>query len=171
MHRFAKKQMSESAHNMIKGRVAETIVQELFLSNNYLVFHYGMERTLPEILPTIRKSLDEVSRAIKSQPDFVIQDRFTGELMYLEVKFRCNGRFDIDDLPNLYPYKNAHFVIVSPSNIQAIHYSDLAKGYRINNCADRKLKDYPFFKLDKNSVQQFEKYIHEFFGNTNNSTE
>lgn len=29
--------------NSIKGRVAETIIQELFLAHDYNVFHYGME--------------------------------------------------------------------------------------------------------------------------------
>ncbi|MGW1456606.1 hypothetical protein ACWBC2_16595 [Salegentibacter agarivorans] len=30
-------------YNMIKGRIAETLIQELFLSLNYNVFRYGME--------------------------------------------------------------------------------------------------------------------------------
>ncbi len=34
-------------YNMVKGRVAETLIQELFLSLGYNVFHYGMERSVP----------------------------------------------------------------------------------------------------------------------------
>ena len=31
-------------YNMIKGRIAETLIQELFLSLDYNVFHYGYSR-------------------------------------------------------------------------------------------------------------------------------
>jgi hypothetical protein len=34
---------------MAKGRVAATLIQELFLSLGYNVFHYGMERSVPGI--------------------------------------------------------------------------------------------------------------------------
>lgn len=37
------------SENAIKGRVAETIIQELFLMLGYSVFHYGMERSVPGI--------------------------------------------------------------------------------------------------------------------------
>jgi hypothetical protein len=34
-------------YGMIKGRIAETLIQELFLSLKYNVFRYGMENTIP----------------------------------------------------------------------------------------------------------------------------
>jgi hypothetical protein len=34
-------------YNMIKGRIAETLIQELFLSLGFSVFRYGMENTIP----------------------------------------------------------------------------------------------------------------------------
>ncbi len=34
------------SQNLIKARVAETIIQELFFDNNYHVYNYGMERTI-----------------------------------------------------------------------------------------------------------------------------
>lgn len=158
--------MNENSHNMIKGRVAETIIQELFVANYYHVFNYGMERTLPGILSTIKMSSDEVSSAIRSQPDFVIQDRATGELMYVEVKYRASGCFSVDDLSDDFPYKNAHFVVVSPDRIQAIHYGELIKGFSLKNTSDRDVLSYPFFKLSLKSVNQFKGYVADFFGNT-----
>lgn len=158
--------MSECSHNMIKGRVAETIIQELFVANYYHVFNYGMERTLPGILSTIQMSSDEVSSAIRSQPDFVIQDRTSGELMYVEVKYRTSGCFSIDDLVDNFPYKNAHFVVVSPDRIQAIHYQELIKGFSLRSGKNRDIMKYPFFKLSQKSVNQYKEYIQEFFGTT-----
>ena len=37
----------EYRHNMIKARIAETLVEELFLSMEWSVFRYGMENTIP----------------------------------------------------------------------------------------------------------------------------
>lgn len=156
--------MSENSHNMIKGRVAETIIQELFIANYYHVFNYGMERTLPGILSTIKMSNDAVSSAIRSQPDFVIQDRSTGDLLYVEVKYRASGHFSIDDLIDDYPYKNAHFVIVLQSKIQAIHYSELTKGFSLSPAHESSILNYPFFKVSKKSVIEFEGYIADFYG-------
>jgi methanogenic corrinoid protein MtbC1 len=39
---------------MIKVRVAEAIVKELFQVNGYRVYDYGMERTLPEAIENIK---------------------------------------------------------------------------------------------------------------------
>ena len=38
----------ENRENMIKGRIAETLIEELFLSMKYSVFRYGMENTVLE---------------------------------------------------------------------------------------------------------------------------
>lgn len=50
--------MSDKDHNyrfnMIKGRIAETLIQELFLSLGYNVFRYGMENTIPGIMDLLR---------------------------------------------------------------------------------------------------------------------
>ena len=44
------------SENTIKGRVAETIIQELFLAHRFNVFHYGMERSIPGIAELTRKT-------------------------------------------------------------------------------------------------------------------
>src|SRR6266446_969480 len=41
-------------YNMIKGRIAETLIQELFLSLKYNVFRYGMENTIPGIMDLLK---------------------------------------------------------------------------------------------------------------------
>src|SRR5258708_2089469 len=61
--------------NMIKGRLAESLIQELFLSRGYNVFPYGMENTIPGIMESLKGSKrTDVSNHIKSMPDFVIQE-------------------------------------------------------------------------------------------------
>ncbi len=48
--------------NSIKGRVAETIIQELFLAHGFNVFHYGMERSVPGIAQLTRKTDGDVKK-------------------------------------------------------------------------------------------------------------
>ena len=55
--------------NSIKGRVAETIIQELFLAHEFNVFHYGMERSVPGIAQLTRKTRGAVNDRIRSMPD------------------------------------------------------------------------------------------------------
>lgn len=58
---------------MIKGRIAETLIQELFPSLGFSVFRYGMENTIPGIMELLKGVRSDVADQIKRMPDFVIQ--------------------------------------------------------------------------------------------------
>jgi len=151
--------VQEFSHNLIKGRVAETIVQELFQANGYNVFSYGMERTVPAIIHGIRGLNSEVAKAIRSMPDFVMQNMRNGELFYVEVKYRAWGHFTINDLIEDYPYGNAHFIIVTNRNILHISYNDLKAGKR-----PVALKSDNLFGLSAKSLKVYREYVGEFLG-------
>ncbi len=87
-------------YNMIKGRVAETLIQELFLSLGFNVFHYGMERSVPGITNLLKGIKSPVAREIRSMPDFIIQDTHN-EVYFVEVKYRAKENFSFEDLPLL----------------------------------------------------------------------
>ena len=44
---------------MIKGRIAETLIEELFLSLGFNVFRYGMENTVPGIMKLLKGVIAE----------------------------------------------------------------------------------------------------------------
>jgi len=147
------------SHNLIKGRVAETIVQELFQANDYNVFSYGMERTVPAIIHGIRGMNTEVAKAIRSMPDFVMQNMRNGELFYVEVKYRAWGHFTIKDLIEDYPYNNAHFIIVTNRSMMHITYQDLKAGKKL-----MALRSDNLFGLSAESLQIYKTYVQEFLG-------
>lgn len=152
------------SQNLIKARVAETIIQELFFDNNYNVYNYGMERTMPELKTNIsRNTKDKVSVAIRSMPDFVIQHLQSGELFYVEVKFRASGKFEFKDLLENFPYENAHFIIVSKNAIKCISYKELKEGKSITKDDNRHLSDYPCFRFNNKSINKHLKYVNDFF--------
>jgi len=63
----------EIRENMIKGRIAETLVEELFLSMKYSVFRYGMENTVPGVMDLLKGVRSDVANNIRRMPDFVVQ--------------------------------------------------------------------------------------------------
>jgi translation elongation factor EF-Ts len=77
--------------NLIKGRIAETIIEELFLSLGFQVYKYGMENTIPGIMDLLKGVKDEVAMEIKRMPDLVVYK--DGRAHFIEVKFRASGTF------------------------------------------------------------------------------
>src|SRR5690348_14591941 len=118
-------------YGMIKGRIAETLIQELFLSLNYNVFRYGMENTIPGIMELLRGVRSDVAQEIRRMPDFVIQNKKNGEVFFVEVKFRSSGEFKLKDLPKNYPYRNAYIILVSKKHIKCVTIQELENGDEI----------------------------------------
>lgn len=149
--------------NMIKGRIAETLIQELFLSLGYNVFRYGMENTIPAIITLLKGVKNEVANEIKSMPDFVIQNPRNNEVHFVEVKFRKNGTFKRSDLPKDYAWSNAYFIIVSKKHIKCITFDELEKGDEITATSKNYLGSRKEFDLDKQTIIEFCEFALTFF--------
>lgn len=152
-------------YNMIKGRIAETLIQELFLTLKYNVFRYGMENTIPGIMELLKGVKSEVAEEIKRMPDFVIQNPKNGEVFFIEVKFRAAEQFSIKDLPKNYAWENAYFVIVSKKHIKCISFSELRDGEMITETSRNYLGSRKEFDTDKEVIIQFCKFAVKFFEN------
>lgn len=122
------KRESKYKEGMIKGRIAETLVEELFLSLGFNVFRYGMENTVPGIMKLLKGVRSDVADNLRKMPDFVIQNTNTGEVYFVEVKFRASEEFSLNDIEKDYPFKNAFFIIVSKKHIKCITYQELING-------------------------------------------
>jgi len=154
---------------MIKGRIAEAIVEQLFLSSGYNVFRYGMENTIPGVMELLKGVQGDVVEDIRSMPDFVIQNKNNPNKVYfIEVKFRANGNFNRYDLdknhPN-YPYKNAYIVLVSKQHIKCVKVEELYKNIEITQNSENYLGDRTEFDLDKGKIIKFCKFASKFFEN------
>src|SRR6187401_1028315 len=107
-------------YGMIKGRIAETLIQELFLSLDYNVFRYGMENTIPGIMELLKGVRSEVANEIRRMPDFVVQSPKNNEVYFVEVKFRASEFFSRKDLAKDYPWQNAYIIVVSKKHIKCL---------------------------------------------------
>ncbi|MBX2980483.1 MAG: hypothetical protein KF905_14440 [Flavobacteriales bacterium] len=149
--------------NSIKGRVAETIIQELFLAHGYNVFHYGMERSVPGIAQLTRKTNGPVKQQIRSMPDFVVQDPRNHKLHFVEVKYRASGLFSIDDIKGEYPWPHAFFIVVSKEHIKCLTYKQLAAGKAITPTCNNLLIVRKDLDLDRNTIVEFGRIARKFF--------
>ena len=149
--------------NTLKGRMAEHLVQDLFIQNDYNVFNFGLERLHPVLSKNVRTKETKTSKALRFMPDFVVQSKKNGDLFYLEVKFRANGFFEFDETYMEYPYHNAWFVIVSPEKIQCMHYKLLMKKNKITSHTNLSLASVKQFHIDKNILEEYEQYAQVMF--------
>ena len=150
-------------YNMIKGRIAETLIQELFLSLGYSVFRYGMENTIPGIMDLLKGVRSDVASDIRRMPDFVVQNPKNGEVYFVEVKFRASGEFKYTDLPKNYPYRNAYVVLVSKKHIKCVTVEELEDGKEITPSSRNYLGDRKEFNLDKKTIIDFCDFAIQFF--------
>ena len=148
--------------SMIKGRIAETLIEELFLSLNYSVFRYGMENTVPGIMNLLKGVRSDVAKNIKRMPDFVIQKN--NEVFFIEVKFRKSEEFNFkkDKLAD-YPYENCYFVVVSKKHIKCISYEELKNGKAITPTCHNYLGNRKEFELDRDVIIDFCNFAVKFF--------
>jgi hypothetical protein len=147
--------------NMIKGRIAEALIEELFLALKYNVFRYGMENTVPGIMELLKGVRGDVANDIRRMPDFVIQKG--NDVYFVEVKFRADESFSIKDLHKNYPYENAYFILVSKKHIKCISYAELKEGKEITPEDRKYLGSRKEFELDKDVIIDFCEFAIKFF--------
>ncbi len=152
---------SHFTEGMIKGRIAETLVEELFLTLDYNVFRYGMENTVPGIMKLLKGVRGDVATNIRRMPDFVVQKG--KEVFFVEVKFRTSEEFTMKDLPKNYPFENAFFIVVSKKHIKCITYKELIDGKEITPTSKNYLGSRKEFDLDKQVIIDFCNFAVKFF--------
>lgn len=151
--------------NVIKGRIAETIVEQLFISLGFKVFRFGMENTVPGIIPMLDEvnEHDKVSKMIRRMPDFVvIRD---GKVHFIEVKYRANENYNFEDLSKKgeYHYKEALFVVLSKRHIKCLSYRELENKKEITEKCQNYLGKRPEFENDQEEIIRYCRYAVKFF--------
>lgn len=154
---------SRYRENMIKGRIGETLIEELFLSLGYNVFRYGMENTVPGIMNLLKGVRSDVADNIRRMPDFVVQHPERKDVYFIEVKFRASESFSLNDLPKDYPFSNAYFIVVSKKHIKCVTYEELKAGKVVSSDSRNWLGNRKEFSLDKKVIIDFCEFAVKFF--------
>ena len=157
-----------NAESMLKGRMAETLVEELLKQSGNIVYRFGYE-ALVQNLVQLESSFDrnsEVGERIRAIPDFVVIDK-KGEPSFLEVKFRWKPELDLYDetirmLDKIGKYWNSQIVFV---NCWEQPYFRISTPPYMSK--DKKLITKPLlimtqWHIDKKVYSEFEELVHKY---------
>ena len=151
--------------NNIKGAIGETLIKELFIENEFVVYDYGVEHLVPSFSPRVgQKEFDENcrnSKVIKSLPDFVVAKN--GKAEYVEVKYKSKGFVTLDED---YSFKNAFVINVKKDGIFMAKAEQIIKKKHKKIAAKDKYKriaDYNPFDLSKKSIIASEEVAKLYF--------
>lgn len=142
--------------NLTKGKIAETIVEQMLITCEFDVHRFGMENSVPNFPYSIYKTESMIGKSIRSMPDFVVVDPWEGDVHYVEVKYRKNGYFNYKKLGENYPYPNGFLILLSKNGINGISVKELKHKGAMNICDDYPIWDLkPFEQIDKDTVEIF----------------
>jgi hypothetical protein len=82
--------------NWLNGRIAEVIVERLFIDIGYDLQRFGIEHSSPRFAASSYQKKGPVSKKLRQTPDYIAQ-RNSG-MWFSEVKYRTDGRFLMSDL-------------------------------------------------------------------------
>lgn len=118
MNHSDQKNGNHRAENMLKGRMAESLVEEMLKRSGNTVYRFGYESVIQN-LSQLESHFDrhtEVGERIRAIPDYVVIDK-KGTPSFAEVKFRAEPRdlYDetIESLERVEKYWNALIVFVN----------------------------------------------------------
>ena len=89
--------MVHNPESMIKGRLAEAIVEEMLREADYEVYRFGYESIVQNLVQSPDKfyKKDGVGQTISSMPDFIaVKNR---EPHFIEVKYRSDGELEKEE--------------------------------------------------------------------------
>lgn len=159
------KKKIQSCKDMIKGRTAEVVIEELFRILGFEVHRYGMENSLPSILHELRKFRgNKIIDKVRSLPDFIVT---RGQLaLEIEVKFRESGEFTFAELSEKYPsypHVEVLFIVVSPSDLKCISYAQLKSGDSTKAGDQYFLGNRPEFKEYRSTIEYYRGFVKNLF--------
>lgn len=154
------------SENMIKGRIAETIVSEMFREAGYFVYRFGYEGILQNFtqrdLLRMKKESYEAEK-VSTMPDFIIMDK-EGAVSFIEVKY-CGTReteqkIDIWLEKAVKYWPEARLLIVRPSE-PYFTISTIASIVKSKNIC--RLEKYRSLPIAKNVIEMYAELVKRYF--------
>jgi hypothetical protein len=164
MNNFNQVETLDFHYQMTKGRLAETIIEELFIASGFEVHRFGMENMVPGLVRKLRRNYSDVSWHIKKMPDFVMYKNDT--VHFVEVKYKGDGNFDIHNLEKdqkFYPFEDCIIIVVTPDKIKALTVQELKAKKTITPACKNYLGNRAEFGLDEARIKEYLQIVKAFF--------
>lgn len=152
--------------SMLKGRMAETLVEELLRQSGNIVYRFGYE-ALAQNLTQLEEKFDrysEVGEKVRTIPDFIVIDK-KGKPIFVEVKFRWKPELHRDDFEKLEKIDKLWSPKLIFVNCWEQPYFRVADPPYLNK--DKKLISKPLleesdWKIDKKIYTEYEELVHKY---------
>ena len=156
---------------MLKGRMAETLVEELLKASGNRVYRFGYESTiqnLAELNENVERESD-IGMKIRSIPDFIVVDR-QGEIDFVEVKFRWSSKFHENDRKMINVIRNfwkAKIILVN--RLELPYFRIISPPYYKQNGSLiwKPLHLEEKWNVNEDIYKEYEKLVHKYLVNSN----
>lgn len=158
--------MTTYAESMLKGRMAETLVEELLKQSGNIVYRFGYEAIVQNLVQ-LEGSFDrdsEVGERIRAIPDFIVVDG-KGNPSFLEVKFRWNSELHQDDhslFEKIHKFWNAKIVLVNCWEQPYFRIYNPPYVDKKGNLAGRPLMDEKRWNISADAYKECEDLVHRY---------
>jgi hypothetical protein len=149
--------------NMLKGRMAETLVEELLRQSKNIVYRFGYEAIVQNLIQ-LDNNYDRKNEAgdrIRVMPDFIVIDK-KGKPVFVEVKFRWKPELHEDDYEKLKKIDNlwsAKLIFVNCSEWPYFRVSDPPYIDKNNNLILRPLFEETIWEIDEKLYDKCEELV------------
>ena len=152
--------------SMLKGRMAETLFEELMRQSGNIVYRFGYEAILQNLTQLEEKfdRYSEVGERIRAIPDFIVIDR-KGKPDFVEVKFRWKPELHQNDykmLEGIEKFWNAKVVFVNCWVAPYFRIADPPYIGENKKLVARPLLEEKEWKIDKKLYDEYEELVHKY---------
>ena len=152
--------------SMLKGRIAETLVEELLRQSGNIVYRFGYEAIVQNLVQ-LEEGFDrksEVGERIRVMPDFIVVDK-EGNPRFVEVKFRRRPelcRSDYDKFEKISKLWAAKIVLVNCFDSPYFRFLDPPYFDKNKNLIQRPLLQETTWEIDKELYDICEDLVHRY---------
>lgn len=147
--------------NLLKGQVAEAIVEQLIAAHGYRILPYGVEKRFPGWLHRPGLEPSTAYDQIRAAPDFVVEiptEHGGTQLHYLEVKFASNGAPQREALHKYTGFPDTILVVVNKWGANANTLTAYLAGEPL-----LPIHEYTHLRLEPEIVDHFARIVRQMF--------
>lgn len=160
--------------NVLKGRMAETIVSRMLTDADYFVYRFGYEGILQSLiqkgLPKMKEG-DIEAEKVRTMPDFIVMNK-EGDVSFVEVKFRSSSAFDgttlvlaelkeeVRKIAKYWPESKLIFVTSKQPHFLISATTPLSKTWKLYP-----LEKERFLKVDEKIIRKYQSLVKKYFSN------
>jgi hypothetical protein len=153
--------------SMLKGRMAETLVEELLRQSGNTVYRFGYE-SIVQNLAQLANSFDrysEVGEKIRAIPDFIVVSK-KGKPDFVEVKFRWKPEMQYEEdykkIEKIGKFWSAKIIFVNCWKQPYFRISESPYLDKNKNLKSKPLIEEKDWEIDKKLYDNYEELVHKY---------